>query len=176
MLTPLHLACWYGQESVVKLLLEHGADVNATDKVSLIILLSSHLLMILCQEKHNANASVWFHVPKSIVYSTTTVTVIYPDQRYFYNDNSTSYYNLARVGFWFLPGAAADSVMATFSRFGVPDSLVTDNEPCFGSSERPKFVDQWNFQDITDRPVTRILCGVGGANEAKVDQTTTMYF
>ncbi|XP_044179068.1 ankyrin-3-like, partial [Acropora millepora] len=32
LLTPLHLACWYGQESVVKLLLEHGADVNATDK------------------------------------------------------------------------------------------------------------------------------------------------
>ncbi|XP_015765567.1 PREDICTED: uncharacterized protein LOC107344434 [Acropora digitifera] len=31
-LTPLHLACWYGQESVVKLLLEHGADVNATDE------------------------------------------------------------------------------------------------------------------------------------------------
>ena len=25
------------------------------------------------------------------------------------------------------------------------------------------------------RPVTRILCG-GGANEAKVDQTTEMYF
>ena len=35
LLTPLHLACWYGQESVVKLLLEHGADINATDGVSL---------------------------------------------------------------------------------------------------------------------------------------------
>ena len=35
LLTPLHLACWYGQESVVKLLLENGADVNATDRVSL---------------------------------------------------------------------------------------------------------------------------------------------
>ena len=35
LLTPLHLACWYGHESVVKLLLEHGADVNATDRVSL---------------------------------------------------------------------------------------------------------------------------------------------
>ena len=32
-LTPLHLACWYGQESVVKLLLEHGANVNAEDRV-----------------------------------------------------------------------------------------------------------------------------------------------
>ncbi|XP_015780568.1 PREDICTED: serine/threonine-protein phosphatase 6 regulatory ankyrin repeat subunit B-like [Acropora digitifera] len=33
-LTPLHLACWYGQEAIVKLLLEHGADVNATDRVN----------------------------------------------------------------------------------------------------------------------------------------------
>ena len=33
-LTPLHLACWYGQESVVKLLLECGANVNAEDRVS----------------------------------------------------------------------------------------------------------------------------------------------
>lgn len=33
-LTPLHLAVWYGQESIVKLLLEHGADVNAKDRVS----------------------------------------------------------------------------------------------------------------------------------------------
>ena len=33
-LTPLHLACWYGQESVVRLLLRHGANVNAVDRVS----------------------------------------------------------------------------------------------------------------------------------------------
>ena len=33
-LTPLHLACWYGREAIVKLLLEHGADVNATDRVN----------------------------------------------------------------------------------------------------------------------------------------------
>ena len=31
---------------------------------------------------------------------------------------------------------------------------------------------------VSNRPVTRILCGGGGggANEAKVDQTTEMYF
>ena len=34
-LTPLHLACWYGQEAVVELLLERGASVNAVDRVSL---------------------------------------------------------------------------------------------------------------------------------------------
>ena len=33
-LTSLHLAVWYGNESVVKLLLQHGADVNAVDRVS----------------------------------------------------------------------------------------------------------------------------------------------
>ncbi|XP_068740299.1 GA-binding protein subunit beta-1-like [Montipora capricornis] len=32
LLTPLHLACWYGHESVVKLLLDHNADVNAVDR------------------------------------------------------------------------------------------------------------------------------------------------
>ncbi|XP_068724841.1 protein mono-ADP-ribosyltransferase PARP14-like [Montipora capricornis] len=32
LLTPLHLACWYGHECVVKLLLDHNADVNAADR------------------------------------------------------------------------------------------------------------------------------------------------
>ncbi|XP_068717034.1 serine/threonine-protein phosphatase 6 regulatory ankyrin repeat subunit A-like [Montipora capricornis] len=32
LLTPLHLACWYGYECVVKLLLDHNADVNAVDR------------------------------------------------------------------------------------------------------------------------------------------------
>ena len=33
LLTPLHLACWYGEEAMVELLLEHGADANAVDRV-----------------------------------------------------------------------------------------------------------------------------------------------
>ena len=44
------------------------------------------------------------------------------------------------------------SLMATFSRFGVPDTLVTDNGPCFASTEFAKFVDQWNFQHVTSSP------------------------
>ena len=44
------------------------------------------------------------------------------------------------------------SVMATFSRFGVPDMLVTNHGPCFASSEFAKFVDQWNFQHVTSSP------------------------
>ena len=38
LLTPLHLAAWYGRESVVELLLQHGADVNAVDRVSSFVL------------------------------------------------------------------------------------------------------------------------------------------
>ena len=43
-------------------------------------------------------------------------------------------------------------VMAIFSRFGVPDTLVTDNGPCFASSVFAKLADQWNFEDVTSSP------------------------
>lgn len=33
LLTALHLACWYGEEAMVELLLERGADANAVDRV-----------------------------------------------------------------------------------------------------------------------------------------------
>ena len=44
------------------------------------------------------------------------------------------------------------SLMAIFSRFGVPDTLVTDNGPCFASSEFAKFADRWNFVHVTSSP------------------------
>ena len=44
------------------------------------------------------------------------------------------------------------SLMAIFSRFGVPDTLVTDDGPCFASSELAKFADQWNFEHVTSSP------------------------
>ena len=52
----------------MKLLLEHGADVNATDRVSLKNTSSLAFAHDSLQRKGNANASVWFHVPKSVVY------------------------------------------------------------------------------------------------------------
>lgn len=49
LLTPLHLAAWYGRESVVELLLQHGADVNAVDRVSWFVLrVESQSLTSLC--------------------------------------------------------------------------------------------------------------------------------
>ena len=51
-----------------------------------------------------------------------------------------------------------------FSRYGVPDSIVTDNGPCFASSEFATFVKQWNFQHITSSP--RYLQSNGKAENA----------
>ena len=42
--------------------------------------------------------------------------------------------------------------MAVFCRFGVPNTLVTDNRPCFASCDFTHFVVQWNFQHITSIP------------------------
>ena len=44
------------------------------------------------------------------------------------------------------------SLMAICSRFGVPNTLVTDNESRFASSQFAKFADFWNFQYFTSRP------------------------
>ena len=44
--------------------------------------------MILCQEKHNADASFWFHAPKSVVYYHGN-----PDL-FTYNDNYLFHQNL----------------------------------------------------------------------------------
>ena len=56
------------------------------------------------------------------------------------------------------------SLMAMFSRYGVPDSIVTDNGPCFASSEFATFVKQWNSQHITSSP--RYLQSNGKAENA----------
>ena len=40
-----------------------------------------------------------------------------------------------------------------FSRFGIPDTLVTDNGPQFSSAEFVAFAKSWGFQHITSSPV-----------------------
>ena len=40
-------------------------------------------------------------------------------------------------------------LMAMFSRYGVPDTLVTDNGPRFALSEFKKFASTWNFEHVT---------------------------
>ena len=48
--------------------------------------------------------------------------------------------------------AVIRSLMAMFSRYAVPDSVVTDNGPCFASSQFVKFASQWNFQHVISSP------------------------
>ena len=36
--TPLHSAAWFGYTDIIPLLLDHGANVNIKDKVSVIVL------------------------------------------------------------------------------------------------------------------------------------------
>ena len=40
-----------------------------------------------------------------------------------------------------------------FSRFGIPDTLVTDNGPQFLSAEFVTFAKSWGFQPITSSPI-----------------------
>ena len=40
-----------------------------------------------------------------------------------------------------------------FSRFGIPDTLVTDNGPQFSSAEFVAFAKSWGFQHITSSPI-----------------------
>ena len=44
------------------------------------------------------------------------------------------------------------SLMAMFSRYGLPVFVVSDNGPCFASSQLAKFANQWNFQHVTSSP------------------------
>ena len=43
-------------------------------------------------------------------------------------------------------------LMAMFSQYGVPDTLVTDNGPCFASSEFKKFAGMCDFEHVTSTP------------------------
>jgi hypothetical protein len=61
---------------------------------------------------------------------------------------------------WFeidlLPSKKTSTVVqnlkAHMSRYGMPDTLVTDNEPQFDSNEFKQFQKKWSFQHITSSP------------------------
>lgn len=45
-----------------------------------------------------------------------------------------------------------DALKKIFSTHGIPDSLVSDNGPCFNSSEFKNFCKKWQFRHITTSP------------------------
>ena len=55
-----------------------------------------------------------------------------------------------------LPSSTSSSAIAAlktqFARFGVPSLVVSDNGPCFSSTEFQQFATQWQFQHITSSP------------------------
>ena len=44
------------------------------------------------------------------------------------------------------------SLKGVFSRYGIPDKLVSDNGPQFSSAEFTKFAKDWGFQHLTSSP------------------------
>ena len=48
--------------------------------------------------------------------------------------------------------AVAKAVRVMFTRYGVPDILVTDNGPQFSSAEFASFSQKWSFEHITSSP------------------------
>ena len=94
--------------------------------------------------QHNVSPRPWAKVGADLCYFSSRVLLVVSD--YFSNFievNSVSAENSKAV---------IRSLMAMFSQYGVPDSVVTDNGPCFASSEFSKFASQWNFQHVTSSP------------------------
>jgi len=48
--------------------------------------------------------------------------------------------------------AIVDKLMILFSRYGIPDTFITDSEPQFTSLPMTSFVKEWSFRHITSSP------------------------
>ncbi len=49
-------------------------------------------------------------------------------------------------------GSVTKALKSLFTRYGVPDTVVSDNGPQFSSEEFTKFAKQWHFEHITSSP------------------------
>ncbi len=48
--------------------------------------------------------------------------------------------------------SAIAALKATFARYGIPDTVVSDNGPCYASAEFKDFASKWSFKHITSSP------------------------
>lgn len=44
-------------------------------------------------------------------------------------------------------------LMPMFARFGIPQTLISNNGPCYSSREFKDFARAWNFEHITSSPL-----------------------
>ncbi len=49
--------------------------------------------------------------------------------------------------------AVVKALKSVFSRHGIPQTLVSDNGPCYASHEFRKFVQEWEFTHVTSSPL-----------------------
>ena len=56
-----------------------------------------------------------------------------------------------------IPNQSSKSIIQAmkecFGRFGIPHELVSDNGPCYSSTEFKQFAEEWDFKHITSSPI-----------------------
>ena len=65
-----------------------------------------------------------------------------------YYSNFIEVENISRLN----TGGVSKALKTMFSRYGIPDELVTDNGPQFASSEFAMFARHWGFKHVTSSP------------------------
>ena len=48
--------------------------------------------------------------------------------------------------------AVIEQMKSIFAEYGVPDTLITDNGPCYNSKEFKSFTQKYNFEHVTSSP------------------------
>ena len=48
--------------------------------------------------------------------------------------------------------AVIEQMKSIFAKYGVPDTLITDNGPCYDSKEFKSFTQKYNFEYVTSSP------------------------
>ena len=68
-------------------------------------------------------------------------------------DYYSKYPEMVKLGKSSTSQAVITAMKSVFSRHGIPQTLVTDNGPCYASEEFKKFSRKWEFKHITSSPM-----------------------
>ena len=93
---------------------------------------------------HEVPTQVWSKVGSDLFQLDNKEYVLIVDYHYNY------------PGVYQIPNQSSKSVIQAmeerFGRFGIPHELVSDNGPCYSSTEFKQFAEEWNFKHITSSP------------------------